>query len=99
MKQPYRHNQGITHTSPAPVHKSGGAKFGPWKAATYLILTFGMGGTIYKRTQDSLDIVGVGPAEVKKLLKDIHLRSVAYLHNIVIQQCHLDSEALRPQTP
>lgn len=37
--------------------------------------------------------------EIKQLLKDIHLHSVARLHNIVIQQQHLDSEALRHQTP
>ena len=49
-----------------------------------LILTLSVGGTIYNQTQDSIDIAGVGPTEMKKLLKDIHLHSVAYLHNIVI---------------
>ena len=56
-------------------------------------------GATYKRTQDSLDMAGVGPTEMKKLFKDIHLHSVACLHNIVIQRRHLDSEALRHQTP
>ena len=63
-----------------------------------LILTFGVGGTIYKRTQDYLEDVGIGPVEMKKLLKDIHLHSVEYLHNIVVQRRQLDSEALRHQT-
>ena len=63
-----------------------------------LILTFGVGGTIYKRTQDYLEDTGVGPVEMKKLLKDIHLQSVEYLHNIVVQRRQLDSEALRHQT-
>ena len=67
--------------------------------ARLLILTFGVGGTIYKRTQDSLEITGVGTMEMKTLLKDIHLHSVACLHNIVIQRRCLDSEALRHQTP
>ena len=68
-------------------------------AARLLILAFGVGGTIYKRTEDSLDIARVGPLGMKKLLKDIHLHFVTYLHNIVIQRCHLDSEALRHPTP
>ena len=63
-----------------------------------LILTFGVGGIIYKRTQDYLEDVGIGPVEMKKLLKDIHLHSVEYLHNIVVQRRKLDSEALRHQT-
>ena len=67
--------------------------------ARLLILTFGVGGTIYKRTLDSLEIAGVGTMEMKTLLKDIHLHSVACLHNIVIQRRCLDSEALRHQTP
>ena len=56
-------------------------------SARLLILTFGVGGTIYKRTQDHLEDVGIGPVEMKKLLKDIHLHSVEYLHNIVVQRC------------
>ena len=41
-----------------------------------LILTFSVGGTIYKRTQDYLEDVGIGPVEMKSLLKDINLHSV-----------------------
>ena len=63
-----------------------------------LILTTGVGGTIYKRTQDCLEDVGIGPVEMKKLLKDIHLHSVECLHNIVVQRRKLGSEALRHQT-
>ena len=63
-----------------------------------LILTFGVGGSIYKRTQDYLKDVGIALVEKKKLLKDIHLHSVEYLHNIVVQRRKLDSEDLRHQT-
>ena len=67
-------------------------------SAQLLILTFGVGGTISKRTQDHVEDVGIGPVEMKKLLKDIHLHSVEYLHSIVVQRRQLDSEALRHQT-
>ena len=67
-------------------------------SARLLILTFGVGGTIYKRIQDYLEDTGVGPVEMKKLLKDIHLHSVEYLHNVVVERRQLDSEALRHQT-
>ena len=63
-----------------------------------LILTFGVGGMIYKRTQDYLEEVGIGNVEMKRLLKDIHLHSVEYLYNIVVQRRKLNSEALRHQT-
>ena len=64
-----------------------------------LILTFGVGGTIYTRTQDALQGVGVSPTDMIKLLKAIHLHSVACLHNIVVQRRQLDSEILKHQTP
>ena len=70
-------------------------------SARLLILTCGVGGTFYKRTQDYLQDVGMGPVEMKKLLKDIHLHYVEYPHNIVVQRrqlSQLDSEALRHQT-
>ena len=38
------------------------------------------------------------PAEMNKVLKDIHLHSVENLHNIVIQRRQLHSQALRHQT-
>ena len=63
------------------------------------VLTFGVGGSIYKGTQAILSDVGIIPAELKKVLKDIQLHSVEYLHTIVIQRRHLDSQALRHQTP
>ena len=53
----------------------------------------GAGETIYKRTQNFLQGVGIDPVEMKRLLKDIHLHSVEYLHNIVVQRRQLDSEA------
>ncbi len=63
------------------------------------ILTLGVGGTLYKPTKDALRDVGITPAEMKTLLKDLHLHSIECLHNIVIQRRMLDSQALRHQTP
>ena len=63
------------------------------------ILAFGVGGTIFKTTQDALRDVGVMPTEMKKLLASINTHSVECLHNIVIQRRQLDSQALRHQTP
>ena len=70
-------------------------------SARLLILTCGVGGTFYKRTQDYLEHVGTGSVEMKKLLKDIHLHSVECLHNIFVQRRKLDSEALihQPHRP
>ena len=62
--------------------------------STPLILPCRDAHQMYKRTQDYLEDVGIGPVEMEKLLKDIHLHSVDYLHNIVVQRCKLDSEAL-----
>ena len=68
--------------------------------ARLLILTLGVGTTIYKRTQDDLEEVEIGPVEMEideKLLKDTHLHSAESLHNIVVQRRQLDSKALRYQ--
>ena len=62
-------------------------------------LTFGVGGSISKGTQAILPDVGIVPAEINQVLKDIHLHSVIYLNNKVIQRRQLDSQALRHQTP
>ena len=63
------------------------------------ILTFEVGGTLYKPTKDALRDVGITPAEMKKLLKELHLHSIESLHNIVIQRRMLELQALRHQTP
>ncbi len=63
------------------------------------ILTFGVGGTLYKPTKDALHDVGITPTEMKRLLKELHLHSIECLHNVVIQRRMLDSQALRHQTP
>ena len=67
-----------------------------------LILTFGVGGTILRENPKLFSyrtrLFGIGNVEMKRLLKDIHLHSVEYLHNIVVQRRKLDSEALRHQT-
>ena len=39
------------------------------------ILTFGVGGTLYKPTKDALHDIGIKPTEVKRLLKEVHLHS------------------------
>ncbi len=62
------------------------------------IFTFGVGGKLYKPTKDTLRDVRVTPTRLKKLLKEIHLHSIEYPHNIVIQRRMLDSQALRDQT-
>ena len=53
---------------------------------------------MYSATQDALYDTGIEPLEMKKLLKEIHLHSVEYLHNIVVQRRQLDTQALRHQT-
>ena len=63
------------------------------------ILTFGVGGTIYRSTQDALRDVGVMPADMKRLLTSINSHSIECLHNIVVQRRQLDSKALRHETP
>ena len=63
------------------------------------LLTFGVRGTMHSATRDALHDTGIKPVEMKNLLKDIHLHSVEYLHNIVIQRRQLDTQALRHQTP
>ena len=67
--------------------------------ARLLILTFGVGGTNYKRTQDSLEIAGFKTMKMKKLLKDIHLHSVACLHTIVIQRVALTQKLSGTKLP
>ena len=60
------------------------------------IVTLGVGGTIYKTTQNSLEDVGIRAEPMKKLLRTLHrhMHAVETLHGIVVQRRKLDASLI-----
>ena len=62
--------------------------------AKLMVLTFGLGATIYQQAAEDLHALGVNMSSVKKTLKAIHLHSVECAVNIITQRRIMDRQKL-----
>lgn len=60
-----------------------------------MIFAFGFGGTVYKESLDHMQQLGVSTATITKSLKEVRLRSVTCVANIITQCRNLDEQKLQ----
>ncbi len=63
-----------------------------------MVLTFGLGGTVYQQTAEDLRLLGVNMTSVKNTLTAIHLHSVECAVNIIAQRRIMDRQKLLHST-
>ncbi len=66
--------------------------------AKLMVLTFGLGGTVYQQAAEDLRLLGVNMTSVKNTLRAIHLHSVECAVNIITQRRIMDRQKLLHST-
>ncbi len=66
--------------------------------AKLMVLTFGLGGTVYQQAAEDMRLLGVDMTSMKNMLRAIHLHSVECAVNIITQRRIMDRQKLLHST-